>query len=221
MDPKSILDRMRAVLGKDDLTALKEISSNDPSDPFRVLIGTILSHRTRDEKTAAATARLFHRFKGAKELSGARSSEVVELIRGVGFYRVKSKRIIQVARIITEQYGGNVPDTVKELMKLPSVGRKTANCVMVYGFDMDAIPVDTHVHRIANRLGIVNASTPEGTEKGLVEFFPKEEWKEVNDLFVSYGKKVCKPIGPKCGGCILREDCAYYKKLAKTGKVNA
>ena len=211
-----MLERMKAALGKDQWTALKEISNSEPEDPFRVLIGTILSHRTRDERTAEATARLFKRYRNASELAAAPREDVEDLIRSVGFYRVKSRRIIEVAKIIQGQYGGKVPDTIEDLMELPSVGRKTANCVLVYGFRRDAIPVDTHVHRIANRLGIVKTSKPDETEEGLIKFFSRDDWKEVNDLFVSYGKSICRPVGPRCGICPLTADCNYFQNVVKT-----
>jgi len=219
MDARTVLNGVRSALGEDSCTALGEMGRDDgPENPFKVLIGTILSHRTRDERTAEATERLFRRFRSAEELAGARQEEVMELIRGVGFYRVKSPRIIEVARIIKEQYGGRVPDTLEELLKLPSVGRKTANCVLVYGFKKDAMPVDTHVHRIANRLGIVHTKEPEETEAGLKAFFPKEDWLEVNDLFVRFGKTVCRPVGPRCPICPLQEGCEYYEKVVKIKK---
>jgi len=219
MDARTVLNGVRSALGENSWTALGEMSRDDGlENPFKVLIGTILSHRTRDERTAEATERLFRRFKSADELAEARADEVMELIRGVGFYRVKSPRLIEVARIIKEQYGGRVPDTLEELLKLPSVGRKTANCVLVYGFKKDAIPVDAHVHRIANRLGIVHTKEPEETEAGLRGFFPKEDWIEVNDLFVRFGKTVCKPVGPRCMICPLKESCEYYEKVVKIKK---
>jgi endonuclease-3 len=219
VDARSILKGMRSALGEKSWTALGGMSRNDdPENPFKVLIGTILSHRTRDERTAEATDRLFGRFQSAKDLAEAKADEVMELIRGVGFYRVKSQRIIEVARIINEQYDGRVPNTLEELLELPSVGRKTANCVLVYGFKKEAIPVDTHVHRIANRLGIVHTKEPEETELGLRTFFPKEDWLEVNDLFVRFGKTVCKPVGPRCVICPLKESCGYYEKVVKIKK---
>lgn len=211
MEPEEILARMAGALGEDSWTALSEISSGEHSDPFRVLIGTILSHRTRDERTAEATERLFRKIKGINELADADPEEVARLIKGVGFYNVKSRRIIEVSRILRDQYGGNVPKSMKELLNLPSVGRKTANCVLVYGFNVDAIPVDTHVHRISNRLGIAHTKEPDETEEVLKAFFPRKLWKEVNDLFVRYGKAICKPVGPKCEVCPLKESCEYFK----------
>lgn len=215
MDGKSILANIRSALGEGEKTALDKISSESPEDPFRVLIGTILSQRTRDERTAEATERLFKVYATAADLSSADRSDVARLIRGVGFYNVKSARIIEVARIVSRELGGKVPDTIERLMELPAVGRKTANCVLVYGFGKEAIPVDTHVHRIANRLGIARTSSPDETEAALTAFFAKEDWGDVNDLFVSFGKRVCKPIGPLCRGCPLKLECEHFVRVVK------
>lgn len=216
MDPKKLLEEMGKALGDARPTALSEISESAAGgDPFKVLIGTILSHRTRDEKTSEATERLFRRFGGAVDLANAEMGEVAGLIRGVGFYNVKSRRVVEVARIIMDKYGGAVPDSKDELMRLPSVGPKTANCVLVYGFGKRAIPVDTHVHRISNRLGIAHTRRPDETEAALRSFFPEELWLEVNDLFVRFGKAVCKPIGPRCKDCPLSRDCEYFKDVVK------
>jgi endonuclease-3 len=218
MDPKILLQKMRASLGAGSWTALGELGSGEGGDPFKVLIGTILSHRTRDERTAEATRRLFGRFNGPEDLARANPEEVLELIRGVGFYNVKSKRIIEVAKIIRDQYGGKVPDTIEELLKIPSVGRKTANCVLVYGYGIGAIPVDTHVHRVSNRIGIVHTKKPDETEERLEEFFPREDWIEVNDLFVRFGKAICRPIGPRHDMCLLTGECEYYRSMKEVDK---
>ncbi len=231
MDGKSILAGMRAALGDGERTALEKISKDGggsgsgsgnsngrgrgSSDPFRVLIGTILSHRTRDERTEEATERLFRAYQTPAALASADRQEVARLIRGVGFYNVKSGRIIEVAKIIDRDLHGMVPETIKGLMELPAVGRKTANCVLVYGFGREAIPVDTHVHRISNRLGIARTGTPDETEAALTRFFAREDWIDVNDLFVSFGKRVCRPIGPRCGECPLAAGCKYFKGTAK------
>jgi endonuclease-3 len=196
-------------------TALAELKETEDGDPFRILIGTILSQRTRDEKTTLATERLFGRFKGPADLARARASEVRELIRPAGFYNMKSKSIIKVAKQIVEEFGGEVPSGMDDLLSLPSVGRKTANCVLVYGFNKPAIPVDTHVHRISNRLGLVETKTPEETEARLVEKVPKRYWLALNDLFVRFGQTTCKPVGPKCGDCTLRARCRYYREVVK------
>lgn len=216
MKPEKLLGAMREALGDCEGTALSEISrEGGGADPFKVLIGTILSHRTRDERTGEATERLFRRFRGVEELASARQEDVVKEIRGVGFYNTKSLRVIEVARIIRDEYGGRVPDSMEELLKLPAVGRKTASCVLVYGFGRDAIPVDTHVHRISNRLGIVHTRDPDSTEVALRRFFPRELWLEVNDLFVRFGKSICRPVGPRCGVCPLRRGCEYFKVQKK------
>lgn len=191
-------------------TALKEISVEDSSDPFKVLIGTILSQRTRDENTRKAVKELFSFFKNAGELANGRISTIEKLIRSTGFYHVKARRIKEVAKIITEDYDGKVPDNIDLLLSLPSVGRKTANCVLVYAFNKPAIPVDTHVHRVSNRLGIVRTKSPEKTEIVLREKIDRKFWKEINDLFVKFGQKMCKPINPKCDICKLKDSCFFY-----------
>jgi len=217
LEPKILLKKMKGSLGEGTWTALAQLSSSEKGDPFKVLISTILSHRTRDERTSEATNKLFSRYKDADELAKADPSEVVELINGVGFYNVKSRRIIEVARIIKEKYNGKVPNKMEELLTIPSVGRKTANCVLVYGYKIEAIPVDTHVHRVANRIGIAHSKNPDDTERQLEEYFPKGYWLEVNDLFVRFGKTVCKPLGPRHDLCLLRNDCEYYRSLGEHG----
>lgn len=192
-------------------TALAQLQSSERGDPFRILIGTILSHRTRDENTTRAVENLFSRFSDVHDLAGARPTEVRKLIKPAGFYNVKAKSIIRVSKQLIDEFGGKVPDTVEELLKLHSVGRKTANCVLVYGFKKPAIPVDTHVHRISNRLGLVKTSTPEETETELTRTIPKRYWLELNDLFVRFGQTTCKPVGPRCDSCTLTAMCRYYR----------
>ncbi|MGC8936246.1 MAG: endonuclease III domain-containing protein [Candidatus Methanomethylicaceae archaeon] len=211
MEVEEIISAIEKMLNREERTALRGLSE-DSRDPFVVLIGTILSQRTRDEKTEEAVKRLFSKFKGATELAEASPEEVAEIIRGVGFYRSKSRRVVEVAKIIRDRYGGRVPDSMEDLLTLPSVGRKTANCVLVYGYGMDAIPVDTHVHRIANRIGLVKTRTPEETEMRLRDVVPRKLWRKVNDLFVSFGRSICKPIGPKCESCLIKQKCDFNKK---------
>ncbi len=176
-------------------------------EPFRVLIGTILSQRTNDDVTYPAAERLFSRYRSAEELAAAEPREVARLIKPVGFYNVKAERIVEVAQIIVNQYQGHVPDTLDELLKLPSVGRKTANCVLVFGFGKPAIPVDTHVHRISNRLGLVQTATPLETEMALKEVLDRKYWIEFNELLVHHGRALCRPLRPKCGECFLNDLC--------------
>ena len=137
------------------MTALRQLHDAETSGPFSILIGTILSARTRDENTAKVVKKLFAVYKNAKELSGARVRDVERIIKSIGFYHVKARRIIDVAGIIHSEYGGKVPKDLASLIKLPGVGRKTANCVLVYAYEKPAIPVDIHVHRISNRLGLM------------------------------------------------------------------
>ena len=193
------------------MTALKELHEAETEGPFSILIGTILSARTRDENTTKVVKNLFSHYKSPKALSSAKVKEVEKIIKPIGFYHVKAKRIIKVASIINSQYGGNVPDDFEKLIELPGVGRKTANCVLVYAFDKPAIPVDTHVHRISNRLGLVRTKTPEDTEKELMKKIPKKYWLEINDTFVMYGQNICKPISPMCNVCKIKRKCDYYK----------
>lgn len=179
-------------------------------DPYRVLVRTILSQRTRDENTDQATNNLFAKYKDIYEVAEAPIDDIKELIRPAGFYNVKAARIQEVSQILIDQYGGVVPDTVEEMLKLPGVGRKTANCVMVFAFELPAIPVDTHVHRISNRLGLVNTKDPEDTEDELKKIAPKDLWIKLNDLMVQFGQNICKPISPQCDICPCSEICDYY-----------
>ena len=178
-------------------------------DPYRVLVRTILSQRTRDENTDQATNNLFSKYKDIYEVVEASTDDVQELIKPAGFYRVKAGRIQEVSQILIDEYGGEVPDTLEELVKLPGVGRKTANCVLVFAFELPAIPVDTHVHRISNRMGLVNTKTPDETEIELSKIAPKDLWIKLNDLMVQFGQNICKPTSPQCEMCPVNYLCDY------------
>ena len=193
------------------MTALRELREAETGGPLSILIGTILSARTRDENTSAVVRKLFVKYKSARSLAQANLSDVEKIIKSTGFYHVKAKRIIEVASLVNSKYSGKVPDTLDELLKLPGVGRKTANCVLVYAFEKPAIPVDTHVHRISNRLGLVQTKTPEETELELMKKIPKKYWLRINDTFVMYGQNICKPISPMCDVCQIKKECNYYK----------
>jgi len=197
-------------------SALRQVARARRRDPFRVLIATILSQRTRDENTARATEQLFAKFPSANALAKAPLKNVERLIRPAGFYHIKAKKIKEVAKVILERHRGKVPRELDSLLELPLVGRKTANCVLVYGFGEPAIPVDTHVHRISNRLGIANSKSPEQTEDQLSSYFEKEYWIEVNELMVRFGRTICLPIRPRCQLCRLNTYCKWYteQKLA-------
>ena len=193
------------------ITALNALHEAETEGPFSILIGTILSARTRDETTTKVVKNLLARYKSPKALANAKVKDVEKIIKSIGFYHIKAKRIIEVASIINSQYGGTVPDNFEKLLELPGVGRKTANCVLVYAFDKPAIPVDIHVHRISNRLGLVDTKTPEDTEFELMKKIPKKYWLKINDTFVMYGQNICKPISPMCNICKIKRKCNYYK----------
>ena len=196
------------------MTALRQLREAENGSPLSILIGTILSARTRDENTSAVVRKLFSQYKTAHALASAKISDVEKIIKSTGFYHVKAKRIIEVASIIDSKYSGKVPQTLDKLVELPGVGRKTANCVLVYAFDKPAIPVDTHVHRISNRIGLVQTKTPEDTETELMKEIPKKHWIRINDTFVMYGQNICKPISPMCTVCQIKKECDYYKTIS-------
>ncbi len=181
-------------------------------NPFHILIATIISQRTKDEVTYTVANRLFAKYPRPKDLKNADEEEIASLIYPAGFYRQKAKKIKEVARIIDEEYGGKVPDSIELLLKLPGVGRKTANIVLSRGYDKKVIAVDTHVHRIANRLGWVQTKTPEETEKALMKILPEKYWIEINTLLVMFGRTICRPVAPKCNICPVKEYCEFYKK---------
>ncbi|MCQ2976946.1 MAG: endonuclease III [archaeon] len=200
-------EKIREILKR--LNEIYEIRVFHDRDPYRVLVRTILSQRTKDENTDKATNALFEVFPDIHAVANAPIEEVEQLVRQAGFYRVKSRRIIEVSQILIDQYGGEVPNDMDELLSLPGVGRKTANCVFVFAFQEAAIPVDTHVHRISNRWGLANTKEPEETEQVLMKKVPKDLWIELNDLMVQFGQTICKPIGPQCDICPLNDLCQY------------
>ena len=210
-DWERLLDRLSELYGTGDWR--RPYLSDHAENPFQVLIGTILSQRTRDANTDIASARLFAKFPDAESLSRARPADVEPLIRATGFYRVKARVIGECARQIQSRFGGVVPRTMDELRSLPGVGPKTANCVLVFGYGIPAIPVDTHVHRIANRLGVVRTRTPEETEAALRERVAERFWIPVNPLLVQHGQNLCRPNRPKCPECPIADQCATGRAL--------
>ena len=177
-------------------------------DPFRVLISTMISLRTKDEVTSSASERLFAVADTPSAMSNLDPDRVSKLIYPAGFYRTKAKSIVECARIITERYNGEVPSIREHLIEFPGVGVKTANLTLNLGFGIEAICVDTHVHRISNRLGWITTATPEASESALELVLPRDKWIEVNTLFVGYGQRVCAPISPKCDAeCPLATVC--------------
>lgn len=195
-------------------TALAKIVA-EREDPFLVLISTILSQRTRDEMTERASRQLFAKYDTPRAIADADPSDLERLIKPVGFYRQKAIQIRKVSRVLLERFEGRVPETYEQLIELPQVGPKTANCVLVYGFGEPRIPTDTHVHRVSNRLGLVRTTTPEKTEQRLMRTVPKEYWLHINELFIRFGKDICRPIGPRCSACSFTSMCRYYRTVVR------
>ncbi len=189
----------------DDTLALTEVSN--ARDPFKVLISCILSLRTKDEVTAKATKRLFARAKTPAEMLKLTKDEIEYAIYPVGFYHRKAEQILEICRVLIEKYDSRVPDKIDELLKLKGVGRKTANIVVTMGYKKLGVAVDTHVHRISNRLGLVATKTPHQTEFALRKTLPKKYWIIFNTLLVMHGQNICTPISPKCSMCPISECC--------------
>jgi endonuclease III len=202
---------LRTVAAKIDgleLPAVEKISERQKQDPFQILISALLSARTQDATTLAASTRLFGKAPTAQAVANLRVSQIERLIYPVSFYRNKAGYVRDAAKTIVEQFGGRVPSTLDELMTLPGVGRKTANLVMILAFSSgDHICVDIHVHRIANRLGWVRTRTPEETEQALYETLDRRWWPLVNLYLVTWGQNVCRPVYPRCGGCPVVTQC--------------
>ncbi|HET6465923.1 MAG TPA: endonuclease III [Nitrospiria bacterium] len=177
------------------------------NDPYQVLISCLLSLRTQDSTTARATERLFRLAKTPQEMVRLSPQTIRKAIYPVGFYRTKAQTILSVSRDLIWRYGARVPDDLEELLTLKGVGRKTANLVVTLGFRKHGICVDTHVHRISNRLGYVKTKTPEETEMALRKKLPKRYWIIFNDLLVTYGQNLCKPISPYCSRCPIATYC--------------
>lgn len=193
-----------------------ELIKAQTDDPFCVLVGTILSSRTKDACTAGAVRRLFATAAGERfsssDLERLSEEEIEKLIYPVGFYHVKAKHLKELPIVLREKFNGIVPNTVEELCELPGVGRKTANLTVAVGFDLPAICVDVHVHRICNNLRIVKTKTPLETEMKLREILPTKYWKTWNSVFVSFGQTRCDPVRPRCNGCPIAKYCHSPKK---------
>lgn len=180
-------------------------------EPFKVLISCILSLRTKDATTAAASHRLFNIAEDPYQMLQIKDTVLEKTIYPVGFYRTKTKNIKSICETLTRTYNGKVPDEIDELLKLKGVGRKTANLVVTLGYNKPGICVDTHVHRISNRLGYIKTPTPEKTEFALRDKLPRKHWTIFNDLLVTFGQNLCKPISPHCS------ICPVFKYCSKTG----
>jgi len=186
---------------------VSQLAGRRRKDPFLVLIGTILSLRTRDETTAGAIKRLSALADTAAAMSALDPEVIAEAIYPVGFYNKKARTIIEICDQLMERWGGEVPSDLDHLLTLPGVGRKTANLVVAIGFGKDAICVDTHVHRISNRFGYVKTKSPNDTEAALRKKLPREYWIRYNDLLVAFGQQLCGPLSPKCSECPVTDLC--------------
>jgi endonuclease-3 len=187
---------------------VSQVAARRRRQPFAVLVSTMISLRTKDEVTAAASARLLQRASTAEALASLPEGRIARLIYPAGFYRTKARHLKQAARLIAAQHGGRVPSSMEELLALPGVGRKTANLVRNLGFGLPGICVDTHVHRITNRLGWVRTRDPAQTERALEAVLPRRYWIPINGLLVAFGQRTCTPQSPWCSRCPIRKHCA-------------
>ena len=179
----------------------------EKNDPFAVLVSCLISLRTRDEVTESASARLFSLAKSPAQLLKLSNSKIEKAIYPAAFFRNKTRSLKELCEVLVKDYSGKVPDTLEELLKLKGVGRKTANLTLILGHDKPGICVDIHVHRISNRWGYVNTQSPDETERVLRDILPKRFWKGYNDLLVSFGQNLCKPVSPFCTSCPLENQC--------------
>ena len=205
-DINKIIDVLRQTVSQWRKPIVTEIA-NKRRDPFRVLISTILSLRTKDEVTREASMRLFKLADTPEDMTKLRSEAIEQAVYPVGFYRNKAKTILDICAVLLEKYDSIVPDDIDELLSIKGIGRKTANLVVTLGYNKQGICVDTHVHRISNRLGYVSTKTPEETEFALRKKLPEKYWIEYNDLLVSFGQNICKPVSPLCLKCPIHDQC--------------
>jgi endonuclease-3 len=193
---------------KNDVPVVTRIAQQERKDPFLILVGTLLSLRTKDELTEKVMERLVQKAKTPEELLRIPIGELQKLIYPVGFYRNKSRTLLNVSRIISDDYHGRVPDSIDELLTIKGIGRKTANLVVSEAYGKPGICVDTHVHRISNRIGAVTTKNPHQTEETLRKILPKEYWIIYNTLMVTFGKRICSPVSPYCTQCPIAHLCA-------------
>ncbi|MEW6623857.1 MAG: endonuclease III [Bacillota bacterium] len=186
--------------------------------PFQLLVATILSAQSTDVQVNKITAKLFKKYPGPKEFAKLTPLMLEQEIKGVGLYRNKSKNIIGASNIIVHKYGGNVPHSLDELIRLPGVGRKTANVVLANAFGQPAIAVDTHVFRVSNRIGLADSKTPEGTELALQKAIPLEKWSQAHHWLIYHGRRVCHARKPNCHECCISDLCVHFNKKDTTGE---
>lgn len=212
------MDRFVAILKEQYKTwnaPVITLLSHDGASPYEVLISTLLSLRTRDEVTGEASKRLFAKAATPESMIALGEAVIAETIYPVGFYPTKAKRIIEISRMLIDRFGGVVPDEIEPLLTLPGVGRKTANLVLVEGYRKNAICVDTHVHRISNRIGYVRTKTPDKTETALREKLPEQYWIIYNEMLVAFGQTLCRPLSPHCSICPVSAMCPKVGVIKK------
>ena len=192
-------------------TPIIDLMAVQNNSPYRILVATILSTRTKDEMTAKSSKKLFESADNFDDLEKLSEKEIAELIYPVGFYNEKAKHLKQIPKILREKFGGEIPQTIDELLELPGIGRKVANLILISVFNKPAICVDTHVHRIFNRWGCIKTKTPLETEMALRKKLPEKYWLTINGYMVSYGQDICKPVSPRCGDCEISGFCKYYR----------
>jgi endonuclease-3 len=186
------------------VTKLAKLYKNDP---FKILLSTIISLRTKDEVTIASSKKLFLVADTPEKIVSLSTDEIEKLIFPAGFYKKKALTIKNISQKLIEEYNSRVPESIDELLKFKGVGRKTATLVMIEGFHKNEVCVDTHVHRISNRIGLVNTKSPEETETSLKKIVPEKYWIKLNEILVVYGQKICKPISPLCSTCFINKHC--------------
>ncbi|MFW6029800.1 MAG: endonuclease III [Halanaerobiales bacterium] len=196
-------------LGKEYPDAETELNH---SSPFELLVATILSAQTTDKQVNKVTAKLFKKYNQPEDFARLEQEDLEKEINSIGLYKNKSKYLIETSKMILENYNGKVPDSRNELIKLAGVGRKTANVIISCAFEKNAIAVDTHVFRLANRLGFVNSDNLTEVENALMEKIPEEKWSDMHHYLIYHGRRVCKARNPLCDKCILTDICPYYEK---------
>jgi len=197
-------------------TPIVTLYSNEQKPPFQILITTIISLRTKDEVTAIVSKKLFATFSSPEDFTNIEENKLAKLLYPAGFYKTKAKNIKKISAIIINQYKGIVPNDIDELLKLPGVGRKTANLVVTLGYNKPGICVDTHVHRITNRWGYIKTKKPDDTEFALRKKLPEQYWVDINNYLVAFGQNICRPISPFCSKCPLEQFCS--KKNVETSR---
>ena len=203
---KAVFDTIEAAITRVVLPSVSFIAEEGP-DPFKILVSTMISLRTKDDVTLAASHRLFAAADTPEKMAALEEETIAQTIYPAGFYKTKAKNIKEASRIIAHRYHGMVPPDREALMDLPGVGTKTASLTLSLGFGIDAICVDTHVHRIVNRLGWIDTDTPEKSEKALEQVLPQNYWIPVNELLIHFGQQICRPQSPFCSRCPLSAEC--------------